>query len=206
MTKKKKTVKKRRAVRPSAKKTVKIKNRPATKRRAISTTKKTRKPMAKKRKSARKTRRRSRISGMAGIDLQTLALMAAGAIAGRIAQNKLSGKVNPKILAGGQIAAGGYLVPSFIKNPMAKAVGAGMAVNGVIELVKSFGIISGIDDGLQVDFIGDISQTIAGPGINAEIAGYDEESDNISGTATDDEVMDYELQSGMGRFDDDSED
>ena len=66
---------------------------------------------AKKRHSRR---RRHSMSGVAGGATQALSMIA-GAVIGRVLQTKFADKVNPKILAGGQIVAG-YALPKFIKN------------------------------------------------------------------------------------------
>lgn len=184
-----------------AKKTAKRKTKKAVKRGNYSKTKTTKK-MAKKKKAG--TRRRRRSIGATGNELTTIAAMAGGAIAARFLVSKVGSNVNPKIMAVAQIAAGAYILPSVMKNATAKAVGAGMAVNGAVELVRSFGIISGIDETVNVDYVGEIQQTIAGPGVNAEIAGPDDEDGDDIGSA--DMVQDYELASGMGRINSDDDD
>jgi hypothetical protein len=69
--------------------------------------------------------------------------MVGGAVIGRILQSKLESKVNPKILAGGQVAVGMFL-PKFIKSKLGAGIGAGMVVNGGVTLLNKFGVISAI--------------------------------------------------------------
>lgn len=92
----------------------------------------------------RRTSRRRSISGTGGNDFTFLLLVAGGALAGRIASNKLGAKMNPKVMAGAQIAAGIFL-PKMVKgNKMIHALGAGLAVNGILQAASSFGVIQGI--------------------------------------------------------------
>jgi hypothetical protein len=102
--------------------------------------------MARRRKShKRKSYRRKRHSAMSGIGsgITGVASMVAGAVIGRILQNKLSSKVNPKYLAIGQIAVG-TLLPKFVKNKFVSGIGTGMVVNGGVTALNSFGVISGV--------------------------------------------------------------
>ena len=102
--------------------------------------------MAKRRTKSKTTRRRrSSISGVGGKgDYQQLAMMAGGLIIARIATAKLGAKVNPKVLAVGQIAAG-IFIPKMVKNnAMVSAISKGIALNGVMSGLQSFGVIQGI--------------------------------------------------------------
>lgn len=98
----------------------------------------------KKHHAKRRTHRRKR-SGMGAIggNLTTVLSMVGGAVIGRILQSKLESKVNPKILAGGQVAVGMFL-PKFIKSKLGAGIGAGMVVNGGVTLLNKFGVISAI--------------------------------------------------------------
>ena len=111
--------------------------------------------MARKRRSHKKhSRRRHHIGAKGGAVTDALAMIA-GAVIGRVASSKLSSSVNPKILAGGQIVLGMYL-PKMMKNRFASGLGAGMIVNGGVQALQSFGVISainGIGADVQVDYV-----------------------------------------------------
>lgn len=101
--------------------------------------------MAKRRHHKKKhTTRRRRHSAMSGVggDMTHVLAMVAGAIAGRMVQNKFGG-TNPKVVAAGQIAAGIFL-PKFIKNKFVAGIGTGMVVNGGVTLANQFGVVSAI--------------------------------------------------------------
>ena len=98
-----------------------------------------------RRKSHRKHHRkhRRRMSGTTGSGMTNLLAMVTGAVAGRILQSKLESKVNPKILAVGQIAAG-MVLPRFVKNKFVQGIGTGMIVNGGVTVLNQFGVISAV--------------------------------------------------------------
>jgi hypothetical protein len=108
--------------------------------------------MAKRRhhKKRHHTRRRrhSSMSGVGG-DLTNVLAMVAGAIAGRMVQNKFGG-TNPKVVAAGQIAAGIFL-PKIVKNKFVAGIGTGMVVNGGVTLASQFGVVSAIA-GIGADY------------------------------------------------------
>jgi len=101
-----------------------------------------------KKKHITRRRRHSAMSGVGGDMTQVLA-MVAGAIAGRMVQNKFGG-TNPKVVAAGQIAAGIFL-PKFIKNKFVAGIGTGMVVNGGVTLASQFGVVSAIA-GIGADY------------------------------------------------------
>ena len=161
--------------------------------------------MARKRHhKKRHHRRRSHMSGTGGTVTNALA-MVAGAVIGKVVSTKLSDKVNPKILAGGQIALGVFL-PKMVKNKFVAGIGTGMIVNGGVQALQSFGVISaisGFTDGVKVDFVsGDDFDSVSGSANIQEIAGGIDEmglmdpgimsgSSDISILAGDDEDFDY---------------
>lgn len=139
----------------------------------------------KKRYGKKTSRRRSRV-GAAGGQLTDALAMVAGAVIGRVVSSKLSTKVNPKILAGGQIVLGMYL-PKLVKNKFASGIGAGMIVNGGVQALTSFGVISaisGIGQDMQIDYV----------------SGDDMEMDDMSGSADIQEIAGME-DSTMGLYD-----
>ena len=110
--------------------------------------------MAKRRHHKKKhtTRRRRHHSAMSGVGtgMTNVLAMVAGAIAGRMIQNKLESKVNPKLVAAGQVAAGIFL-PKFIKNKFVAGIGTGMIVNGGVTLANQFGVVAAVS-GLGADY------------------------------------------------------
>jgi len=107
--------------------------------------------MAKRHHKKRKhhtRRRRHTMSGVTG-DVTNVLAMVAGAIAGRMVQNKFGG-TNPKVVAAGQIAAGIFL-PKLVKNKFVAGIGTGMIVNGGVTLANQFGVVSAIS-GLGADY------------------------------------------------------
>lgn len=153
--------------------------------------------MAKRKKTTSRRRRRS--IGAAGGDAGQLLQMLAGAVLGRVVQNKLGANMNPKILAGGQIVLG-FVLPKMIKSPAVKSIGAGMVINGGLSLMQNMGVISaisGTNDDVQLDFVaGSDIPVIAGPD---ELGFMDNEDDEgiMSG------LDDLEVLAGMDSGDDD---
>lgn len=102
-------------------------------------------------RKAHHRRKRSHMGAVSG-NFTTMLSMVAGAVAGRVLQSKLQDKVNPKLLAGGQVVAGMFL-PKLIKSKIGAGIGAGMVVNGGVTLLNSFGVISAISgDGAMVSY------------------------------------------------------
>jgi hypothetical protein len=156
-----------------------------------------------KRRSKKKTsrRRRSSMSGVGG-DMTNVLAMVAGAIAGRMVQNKF-GATNPKVVAAGQIAAGIFL-PKFIKNKFVAGIGTGMVVNGGVTLASQFGVVSaiagiGADSDYSLDYVSgsDNLSILAGVGVTDQgiMTG---DTDRLSVVAGDME--------DMGMMDDDESD
>jgi len=130
-----------------------------------------------KRKVSR--RRGRRMSGVGSVGTNVLS-MVAGAVIGRVIQNRFSSKINPKILAAGQVGLG-LVLPKVVKNKFAAGVGTGMIVSGALSGLQSFGVISaisGLADGVQVDYMGEMDDTMDGTDRLQEIAG-DMDTDGI---------------------------
>jgi hypothetical protein len=105
--------------------------------------------------------------GETGSGVTTMLSMVAGAVAVRIFKSKLSQKIDPKIVAVGQIAAG-IILPKIVKNKFVAGIGTGMVVNGGVTVLNSFGVIqavagmAGVDD-TQLEMVsGDDLSVIAG--------------------------------------------
>jgi len=153
--------------------------------------------MAKRRSTKKRYSRRRRSSGMSGVkgNITFIATSVAGAVIGKMVQSKLSDKVNPKILAGGQIALGLFL-PKFIKSEIGKGLGTGMVVNGGVTMLQQFNVLSGMGE-YDMTYVDD---SMSGDDLNV-IAG----DDNLSIVAGDDMddmgFMDEGIMSGDDEFD-----
>jgi hypothetical protein len=99
----------------------------------------------KKRMSGVKGRRRSKISG-GKIDFTNILAVVGGAVIAGYVNKLVPVTVNDKIVAGGKVALG-IALPMLSKNGQTKnilsGVGAGMIAVGSVDLLKSFGAISG---------------------------------------------------------------
>ena len=157
--------------------------------------------MAKRRKKA--TRKRSRMSGTGGGNMTTMLTLVAGAVASRILTNKLGTKVNPKLLAGGQVAFA-LFAPKMIKNKTVQTLATGMGINSGVQLLQNFGVISAISgigsDDIEVDAIGDDLSEIGYPDNLSTIADID---DDMSGMDDMDEISGdrLEILAGMDEMD-----
>lgn len=160
--------------------------------------------MAKRRSHKKKhtRRRRHSMSGVGGGMTNVLA-MVAGAVAGRLVQNKLQDKVNPKLVAAGQIAAGIFL-PKFVKNKFVAGIGTGMIVNGGVTLANQFGVVSAISgmvgaDEYSLDYVSGTDSLNVIAGDESGDMGYTDQgimtgTDNLSVVAGD--MEDLDLQDG----------
>jgi len=111
--------------------------------------------MAKRRKTTKKTTRRRRVSGIGAIGntITNIALLGVGAAVSEIAVNKFLSSQNDTLKGAVQLAAGA-VIPMVIKKPMATTAGYGMIAAGALKLIKSTGVISGIDDAFEVQLAG----------------------------------------------------
>ena len=99
----------------------------------------------KKRMSGIKGRRRSKMSG-GKIDFTNILAVVGGAVIAGYVNKLVPVTVNDKVVAGGKVALG-IVLPMLSKNGQTKnilsGVGAGMIAVGSVDLLKSFGAISG---------------------------------------------------------------
>ena len=147
--------------------------------------------MARRKHKKHHTRRRRSTMGAVGSNVTTILSVVAGAVAGKFLQSKLSDKVNPKILAGGQIVAGIFL-PKLVKNEFMKGVGVGMIANGGVTALSEFGVLSGIGaDDTTVEYIGG-SEDIATISGDDEMGAYDGSSSIQTISGVDDEIGAFE--------------
>lgn len=129
--------------------------------------------MAKRRKTTKKTHRRRRVSGIGAIGntITNIALLGIGAAVSEVAVNKFMSAQNDTIKGAVQIGAGA-VIPMVIKKPMATTAGYGMIAAGALKLIKSTGVISGIEDGFDVQLAGDeFLPTVAGDEFLPTVAG-----------------------------------
>ena len=98
---------------------------------------------SKKRISGVRRRRHSKISG---IDTTNILGVVAGAVVAGYLNKLVGNKVNDKVLAGGKVALG-IALPMLFKSGSTKniisGVGSGMIAVGSVDLLKSFGALSG---------------------------------------------------------------
>ena len=147
-------------------------------------------------KKRTKKRGRSSIrrkSSMGAIDVTSILSVVVGAAISSFADKIVPATVDKKIVSGGKIALG-VVLPMLVKDGKSKsiltAVGSGMIATATVDLLKSFGVLSGAEDEfLQVDLSGegdvlageDIS-VINGDGVLAEddisIINGDDDEDN----------------------------
>ena len=114
----------------------------------------------KHRKKHKKTHsRRKRHSGMGAIDTMNILGVAIGAVAAGYLGKLVPATVNTKIVSGGKIALG-IALPMLVKGGKMKntlaGVGSGMIAVGTVDLLRDFGVLSGMDDEiLEVTLNGD---------------------------------------------------
>lgn len=91
-------------------------------------------------------RRRRHSTKMGGIDTTNILGVVAGAVAAGYLNKLVGNKVNDKVLAGGKVALG-IALPMFFKSGSTKnivaGIGSGMIAVGSVDLLKSFGALSG---------------------------------------------------------------
>lgn len=140
--------------------------------------------MAKRRKKSSSRRSRSRRMGAVGGGLQEILIITAGAVAGNLLSSRLLPNVDAKIKNAGLIAVGALVFPKIVKGAMGSSLGKGMAAAGALGLLKETGIVSGIEDTIELPFaVGEVQDNlsvIAGDnqvlaGDMAVLAGDDEE-------------------------------
>lgn len=137
----------------------------------------------------KKTTTRRRVSGVSKKGTTDALVQIGGALAGNIAANMIGSSLLPTMtgtVKGAIFTAGGLLINSMVKDPMIKAVGIGVAINGGTTLLGPTGlnVISGtrrvgaqrvVRRGRSIDYgqqgvIGRngryLTDAIAGPGVS----------------------------------------
>jgi hypothetical protein len=132
-----------------------------------------------KKRTKKRGRSVRRKSAMGAIDVTSILSVVVGAAISSFADKIVPATVDKKIVSGGKIALG-VVLPMLVKDGKSKsiltAVGSGMIATATVDLLKSFGVLSGAEDEfLQVDLsgtedvlAGDDISVINGNGVLAE--------------------------------------
>lgn len=104
--------------------------------------------MAKRKKKSHRRRSSRRSFGMMGaIDTTNILTVAAGAVGAKMLDKVIPDTIDAKLVAAGKIALG-IALPMVVKDGKSKNVmqglGSGLIAVGAIDLVSSFGILSGV--------------------------------------------------------------
>ena len=116
--------------------------------------------MKHKRKHKKTHSRRKHHARMGAIDTMNILGVAIGAVAAGYLGKLVPATVNTKIVSGGKIALG-IALPMLVKSGKMKntlaGVGSGMIAVGTVDLLKDFGVLSGMSDDevLEVTLNGD---------------------------------------------------
>lgn len=146
--------------------------------------------------------RRRRHSKMGGIDTTNILGVVAGAVVAGYLNKLVGNKVNDKVLAGGKVALG-IALPMLFKSGNTKniiaGVGSGMIAVGSVDLLKSFGALSGDFDIPVINGDFDIPVINGDEEFGADILNGDDEfgADFLSG---DDDGMGEDFMSGEDDF------
>jgi len=158
----------------------------------------------KRKHKKRSHHRRHRKGGLGAIDFTNILGVAAGAVAAGMLNKVIPESVNTKIVAGGKMALG-IALPMFVKSGKLKGimagVGSGMIAVGAVDLLKSFGVLSGADDTMSLSLNGD-QDMLSADVLGADVLGAD---DTISGedisTVSGDDYMNGDISVVSGHDD-----
>ena len=133
--------------------------------------------MAKRKKAKKATgTKRRKVGAVDKQGLMSLALVTGGAIAAQLVSNAAdkifkNKPLSPQIKGLALIGIGQFLTPMLLKGATGKQLGLGMSVAGGLKLASTFGIKGlGATPFMALPQNG-ISQQVAGPGIQAMVAG-----------------------------------
>lgn len=136
--------------------------------------------MAKRKKRKMSGVRRRRRHSVGAVDTMSILGIVGGAVAAGYLNKVVPATVNDKLLAGAKVALG-VALPMFIKSnkSLVGGIGAGMISIGSVDLLKSFGALSGDFDIPVINgdiLAGDMDEMGADlPVINADILSGDED-------------------------------
>ena len=147
--------------------------------------------------------RRRRHSKMSGIDTTNILGVVAGAVVAGYLNKLVGNKVNDKVLAGGKVALG-IALPMLFKSGSTKniiaGVGSGMIAVGSVDLLKSFGALSGDFDIPVINGDFDIPVINGDDEFGADILNGDEDGMGADFLSGDDDGMGADFLSGEEDF------
>lgn len=138
--------------------------------------------MAKKKHNTKRpsTRRRGRVSGIGSANMNQIMGLVVGAVVspyvdGLLEKAKITDK---KMKAGAKAAVGLFLIPKFVKNPIAVSAGHGMLAFSALQLASDLGLYkNGAGIGASDDVYVDLSEI---NGVDGDtILGIDDDGDNV---------------------------
>lgn len=133
--------------------------------------------MAKKHHKKTTHRRRSHRRGIGAVNTSSVMTkivgVAIGAVGGRMLNNALGSKVDPKIAAGATILIGAIAPSKMAKgSALVGGIGDGLVAVGVTNLLSNLGVIKGVDDFADgMSGVGDLSEI---GNYETGVAGYEE--------------------------------
>lgn len=132
-----------------------------------------------KKSYSRRSRRMGAVGGSKIMDM--VAVIGGSAVAGLLTQ-KLFPTMDEKLKNVAVIGIGGFLLPKVVKGSMGTALGMGMVASGGLGLLKNFGVISGVDDVLEIPVsVGEIEDNISVISGNDEVMAGDDELAVLTG-------------------------
>jgi hypothetical protein len=115
-----------------------------------------------RRKRKKTYARRRRMSGIGSTKAMDMLAVIGGAAAGSLLAQKLFPTMDEKIKNAAIAGVGAFLLPKLVKGSMGSALGMGMVASGGIGLLKNFGVISGVEDTLEIPVsVGEIEDNIS---------------------------------------------
>jgi hypothetical protein len=140
---------------------------------------------------------------MSGIDTTNILGVVAGAVVAGYLNKLVGNKVNDKVLAGGKVALG-IALPMLFKSGSSKniiaGVGSGMIAVGSVDLLKSFGALSGDFDIPVINGDFDIPVINGDDEFGADILNGDEDGMGADFLSGDDDGMGADFLSGEDDF------
>jgi hypothetical protein len=140
---------------------------------------------------------------MGGIDTTNILGVVAGAVVAGYLNKLVGNKVNDKVLAGGKVALG-IALPMLFKSGSTKniiaGVGSGMIAVGSVDLLKSFGALSGDFDIPVINGDFDIPVINGDDEFGADILNGDEDGMGADFLSGDDDGMGADFLSGEEDF------
>jgi hypothetical protein len=138
--------------------------------------------MARRKRKKSYSRRSRRVGAVGGGKLMDMVAVIGGSAVAGLLTSKLFPTLDEKIKNVAVIGIGGYLMPKVIKGSMGTALGMGMVASGGLGLLKNFGVISGVDDVLEIPVsVGEIEDNISVISGNDDVMAGDDELAVLTG-------------------------